>query len=428
MKIKRIRKVSIILCMLLLALSFSPPDISVAKKTNDTIRDLENQIAQAEREKENLKATQNNLKDKLDSLQDENADLKVDLRELDDNIVEVENVIADLDAQIEAKVAEIDAIKAELAITSQELAVTTEELAVAIEISNKQYDDMVQRIRFMYENGQSVYIECFLQSDSFSDFLTKAEYIGQITEYDRMKLDEYIATQEEVALRKSLLETQESLLETQESLLEAQESALEEARATQEANKATLDAMRDLKQQEINANQSNISAAEQEIKANEEELAAMTETIKALEKALEEEEQKLLYDGGAFIWPVAKYTRITSPFGWRNHPTLHVPMFHNGIDIGSPYGTAIYAAYDGKVIASSYTSVMGYYIMIDHGGGIITVYMHCSKLHVKAGTMVTCGQKIAAVGSTGRSTGNHLHFSVRKNGEYVNPLDFVKEP
>ncbi|OQA22580.1 MAG: Murein DD-endopeptidase MepM [Firmicutes bacterium ADurb.Bin354] len=107
------------------------------------------------------------------------------------------------------------------------------------------------------------------------------------------------------------------------------------------------------------------------------------------------------------------------------HPTLKVQKFHNGVDLAAPGGSPILAAYDGKVVAAAYSSSMGNYIMIDHGDGLYTIYMHASALYVSKGQTVSKAQKIAAVGSTGRSTGNHLHFGVRLNGNYVDPMGYL---
>ena len=109
------------------------------------------------------------------------------------------------------------------------------------------------------------------------------------------------------------------------------------------------------------------------------------------------------------------------------HPTLGVEKFHNGLDMAAPGGSPILAAYDGNVVAADYSSSMGNYIMIDHGDGLYTIYMHASALYVSKGNFVVKGQNIAAVGSTGRSTGNHLHFSVRLNGNYVNPWNYLSK-
>ena len=144
-----------------------------------------------------------------------------------------------------------------------------------------------------------------------------------------------------------------------------------------------------------------------------------------MEQAKLAEESRIKYDGGMFKWPAPSYTKITSEFGNRMHPTLGVEKFHNGIDMAAPGGSPILAAYDGNVVAADYSNSMGNYIMIDHGDGLYTIYMHASALYVSKGSFVTKGQNIAAVGTTGRSTGNHLHFSVRLNGSYVNPRSYL---
>ena len=126
-----------------------------------------------------------------------------------------------------------------------------------------------------------------------------------------------------------------------------------------------------------------------------------------------------------FAFPAPSYTKISDDYGNRIHPTLGVEKFHNGIDLAAPNGSPILAAYDGEVVAAAYSSSMGNYVMIDHGDSLYTIYMHASALYVSKGELVTKGQQIAAVGSTGRSTGPHLHFGVRKNGGYVSPWGYL---
>ena len=128
-----------------------------------------------------------------------------------------------------------------------------------------------------------------------------------------------------------------------------------------------------------------------------------------------------------FKFPLASYTRVSDDYGMRIHPTLGVEQFHNGVDFAAPKGTAIYAAYDGQVVAAAYSATTANYVMIDHGDGLYTIYMHASALYVNRGDMVAKGETIAAVGSTGRSTGNHLHFSVRLNGSYVSPWGYLSQ-
>jgi murein DD-endopeptidase MepM/ murein hydrolase activator NlpD len=126
-----------------------------------------------------------------------------------------------------------------------------------------------------------------------------------------------------------------------------------------------------------------------------------------------------------FCFPAPSYTRISDDYGERVHPVLGVTMFHNGVDMAAPSGSPILAAYDGEVVAAAYSGSMGNYVMIDHGDGLYTIYMHASALYVSKGQTVTKGQNIAAVGSTGRSTGPHLHFGVRLNGSYVSPWGYI---
>ena len=184
--------------------------------------------------------------------------------------------------------------------------------------------------------------------------------------------------------------------------------------------------MIDSKEKEITAYESDIKTQEQAIKEYEEYIREQDETIAALEKALQAMGGgDRTYDGGMFKWPAPSYTRISSAFGWRMHPTLGVKKYHNGVDMASPKGTKILAAYRGEVVAATYNVTMGNYVLINHGNGYYTIYMHASKLLVTPGQIVVEGDKIAEVGSTGRSTGPHLHFGVRKNGTYVNPMDYL---
>ena len=175
------------------------------------------------------------------------------------------------------------------------------------------------------------------------------------------------------------------------------------------------------------AYQGDISNKEAAIKEYEADISAQNATIAALEKAVAadkaklEEENRLKYDGGMFQMPCPGYTRISDDYGNRMHPTLKVQKFHNGVDFAAPSGTAILAAYSGNVVAASYNSSMGNYVMIDHGDGLTTLYAACSKVDVNEGDPVKAGTPIAAVGSTGRSTGPHLHFEVRQDGVPQNP-------
>ena len=151
-------------------------------------------------------------------------------------------------------------------------------------------------------------------------------------------------------------------------------------------------------------------------------IAALEASVAADKRALESQRK---YSGGAFVWPAPSYSYISSEFGYRVHPIYGRTIFHSGLDMAAPSGSPILAAADGVVVAATYESSMGNYVMINHGDGLYTIYMHASALYVSAGQEVSAGEQIAAVGSTGNSTGPHLHFSVRLNGSYVSPWNYL---
>lgn len=398
--------ISLLLCM---AVVFGLPDtsyaISYSDITSDAIREKENQILEAEQKKEELENNLSNLEEMKEELENSRDDLKKYVEELDIKLAEIEAKIEELNVLITLKEAEV--------------AEAENDLAEAIETETAQYEAMKLRIQFMYEQGESNYFAMLLSAENFSDMLNKADYIEQLSAYDRQKLDEYAATTEYVRICKAELEAQKSLLD--------------EAKAVQVTEQQTVEGLITEKQETLTAYETDIANKEAAIAEYEEQLALENEIISALEAQVLEEKREILaengivltYDGGKFTWPCPSYTRISSPYGWRMHPTLGVNKFHNGVDMAAPKGTDILAAYSGEVVASAYNSTMGNYVMMNHGNGVYTIYMHASKLCVSEGDIILEGEKIAEVGSTGRSTGPHLHFGVRKDGQYVNPMDYL---
>ena len=175
-----------------------------------------------------------------------------------------------------------------------------------------------------------------------------------------------------------------------------------------------------------------IEAKKAEIAKNNEEIDKMIDELQADADAMTNtiinagsSSGNSQYIGGVLAWPTPSTSYITSPFGYRTHPISGTYKFHTGIDIGASRNSAIIAANDGKVILSGWNGGYGKCIVVDHGGGITTLYAHCNSLYVGVGAYVSRGQTIAAVGSTGNSTGPHLHFEVRVNGSYKNPLNYV---
>lgn len=380
---------------------------SFSSITSASIREKENQIGQAQEERENLQNSLTEVKALRAQLEQKKKDLKNYVTELDSQLQTIQENIAQLNARIAEKEVEIEE--------------TQKELEKAREKEQEQYEAMVARIQRLYEQGDRGYLDMLFSSASMGDMLNSLVYMEQITAYDNQQLEEFMLNRQYIEI------CEEELLEEKALLDEAREAVLEEEAIIQELiadKEATIKA--------YDADISNKSAAIAEYEAD---IKAQNELIEALEAAIADERRRILeqngtvlnYDGGIFKFPLASYTRISDEYGQRIHPTLGVQQFHNGVDFASPTGTAIYAAYDGVVVAASYSSTMGNYVMIDHGSNLYTIYMHASKLYVSKDDVVSRGTTIAAVGSTGRSTGPHLHFSVRLNGEYVSPWNYLSQ-
>ncbi len=381
------------------------PDVRASELTNDSIREKEEEIQDARELKKQLQEGLTDVKKIKEELENSREDLTRYVTELDGELASVQEKIGELKDKIREK--------------EEELLLTQEELASAVEDQERQYAAMKERIKFMYEQGNALYMELIFSAGSFGEMLNKAEYIEMLSAYDRRMLDEYAATRK--------------LIELYKEQLEEERDYLEEARAGVEQEEAALNALIHEKEQRILAVTNDITNKEAAIAEYEADIREQNETIAALEKIVAEEkarlaeESRVKYDGGMFAWPAPSFTRISDDYGNRIHPILNVPQFHNGVDMAAPGGSPILAAYDGRVVASDYSGSMGNYIMIDHGDGLYPTYMPASALYVSKGDSVSRGQQIAAVGTTGRSTGNHLHFSVRLNGSYVSPWNYLSK-
>ena len=374
--------------------------------TSESIEQKKNQIANSKDEKKALQSNLSNAKAMKQELESLRNDTAAYITKIDGQIAEIQANIEDYRQRITDK--------------AREIVEMTAELDQAISVQNAQYEAMKQRIRFMYERGDTFYLELMFEAKSFGDMLTKANYIERLTTYDRHKLEEYKQVTEWTRLCKETLEAEKEVLDEAEAALEAEEASLQEMLHDKEVQLASY------KQQ--------ILSKEEDIQAYEAEIAARDKLIASLETEITEEQKRiwrergftLEYDGSKFTWPAPSYVAITDDFGYRTDPITHRTSYHNGIDMGAPGGSPILAAFDGVVVAAAKDWSMGNYIMINHGKGIYTVYMHASKLLVQKDDVVKRGDKIALVGTTGRSTGNHLHFSVRLNGQYVSPWPYLK--
>lgn len=414
---KLLKPISVIMCFIML---WSAPSIVYAtaadtetdenEEKREALENSKQDLQNAQDERRSMEGTLSNIKKQQAQLEEAKNDLSDYVVELDGELMFIQGTLSELDVKIAEKELEIVQIE--------------QELKEAEANEKDQYAAMEQRIKFMYERGNSAYISLILDAENFSEMLNKAEYIEEISNYDRDMLKQYQETKEAVIFLKEQLEKEEELLQ------EAQEEVTQK--------EGEMSDLIEQKEKQIQNYETDINNKEKAIKEYEAEIAAQNATIAALEAQIAKAERELAdvsgndvgetpvyYGGGPFCWPAPSYTRISDDYGNRIHPTLGVPQFHNGVDMAAPNGSPILAAASGTVVAATYNSSMGNYIMINHGNGLYTIYMHASALYVSAGQTVTRGQKIGAVGSTGRSTGPHLHFSVRQNGSYVNPWNFL---
>ncbi len=355
--------------------------------------------------------------DKIDDIKKDISDTKKKISDLKSSKSDLETYISKLDQEANALESKIAELNKEIEAKKEEITAAEEELGEAQATAAQQYEDMKKRIQYLYENGNTSFLEILLTSENMADFLNKSSYAEQMTAYDRSMLEEYIAQKKAVEEKKVQLESEKEELD-----------AMAEAAAEQ---KKTVDSMIATKTAQIESYQAQIDSENSNAEEYQADLAKQQKLLEQIEQqiatAAAANAQENDGDGGAsgFVWPCPSSRRITSGFGNRAQPTAGASTNHKGIDIGASYGAAIVAAAAGRVTTAAYSSSAGNYIVISHGNGLSTVYMHCSSLSVSAGQSVTAGQTIAAVGSTGYSTGNHLHFGVIKNGSYVNPTAYV---
>lgn len=405
--VKRYLIKGILFCFVLFALVSLPEQTVSANRISEleaSIQEKEEAIDAAEKEKKELAAGLTSVENVKKELEKSKANLTAYVQELDAAVAEIQTKIENLNTQIADKEKEIAETKAELKEAEQDEA--------------DQYEAMQNRMQSIYEQGDNYYLELLSDSGSFADFLNKLDYIEQLSRYDKNLLLEYKNIVEYVTLCKTQLEVEQEVLNETKKAAEAEQAAMETLIGEKEA--------------EILAYEKDITQKEQAIAAYEAEIAEQTAVIEALEAAVAADRASLwgerVYNGGMFCWPAPSYTRISDDYGYRQHPILNVQQFHTGVDMAAPGGTPILAAYDGVVVQAAYNASMGNYVMIDHGSDLYTIYMHAQKLMVSPGDEVARGEQIATVGTTGRSTGNHLHFSVRLNGSYVSPWGYISKP
>lgn len=321
-------------------------------------------------------ATEGELRNELDGVETAQDELSKKMAQLEKDIKELQKKVDNLNYLINQ--------------TAEEISSTEQKIQKKEKEMTEREGTLNERLKVMYKNGSVGFVDILLGSSSISEFVSNVEIIQKIYKNDMDVLDTLKKEHEELTEIKASLEEKKVTLAAQKTDLAAEKTSL------------------DAKKKEF-------EAEEDKLKAEADRLTA--EIINLMDKDSP-------YVGGEFTWPCPASRYISSSFGNRLHPTLNVWKFHTGIDIGCSAGKDIVAAASGKVIMSQWYGGYGNCVMIDHGGGIVTLYGHASKLLVSKGQVVKQGQVIALVGSTGRSTGPHLHFEVRKNGQYIDPMSY----
>ncbi|MBR6012716.1 MAG: peptidoglycan DD-metalloendopeptidase family protein [Selenomonadaceae bacterium] len=328
-----------------------------------------------------------------------------------DSVSELKKV---LDEEAFTAVADYDAKQNALDETVERLEENSLKLLETQRDLEKKHKVLEKRVRDIYINGQISYIDVLFGAKDFSDFLTRMDLLKRVIMQDSSLVSEVLDYQKEIIEIAKKLEADKKIQEELTAKAELAKNIKLEKVAKQQA---LIDRM--------NNDKEVYDRQYAEMMAASAEVAKLIEQKRYREQvaAIQSQYTGNISGSGTMIWPVSG--EITSPFGWRTHPIFGSQIFHSGMDIGADYGVPIVAAQSGVVIESGWIGGYGNTIMIDHGGGVVTLYGHNQSLAVDVGQTVSQGQVIAYCGSTGNSTGPHCHFEVRLNGEPVSPYNYL---
>ena len=360
--------------------------------------------AATRQEIEELKESASELASQKSELKQQLADIAADKN----RVLDQKNL---LEQQINVIQEEIDNIASQIAKYDELIALKTQELEENQKEEERQYELFCQRVRMMEEEGEVSYWSILFNSSSFAELLDRFMMVEEIMEYDN-------------AIMEQLLETRKQI--------EKDKAEMEEARALQQAAREVQEAAK----AELKSQEAEVDKALAIIKSEEDKVQAAHNRLQAAANAMDEEirkkEEELAGSGNAvvgesgFIWPLKNDKILTSFFGDRRHPVTGRRHNHTGIDIAAAGNTPIMTTKSGVVITSTYNDSYGNYVVVSHGNGQTTLYAHMKRRAVKVGQTVKQGQTVGYVGSTGSSTGNHLHYEIRVNGKRQDPLNYYR--
>lgn len=347
-----------------------------------------------------LQTQQQELQNQINDATDELEGVQ---EELSENLQQVQK----LDEKIQTSQTELDELNTKITELQTSIDEVEEKLKVAEERYNRQKEILEVRLVTMYETSDTQYLDVILSSRSVSDFLSNYFLITELANYDTELLEDMKEQKDEIELSKKKLDSTQEQYATIKQNQTKTAKIIENTKIVRENYIAKLsDKEKDL---QLQIDEYNSKYAE----VNSEILSLALQGIDTQ------------YIGGELAWPVPGYTRISSKYGMRYHPILHVNKLHTGLDISAPMGANFVAANDGIVIKAGMNTAYGNMVIVDHGGGISTLYAHGSEILVQVGQTVKRGEAILKVGSTGYSTGPHAHFEVRLNGVVTDPMPYI---
>ena len=363
---------------------------------------------------------------------DDISDAKKKQQELEQQKNTAEAEKSELSSELDSIVSKMEKTQSDLSAKENEINDAETELVTAKANEDDQYQTMKLRIKYMYENGSNEFLEILMEANSIADLLNKAEYINKISECDRELLVEYEDTRKDVENRENALKKEYAELESLQDELAGEQANVEKLLADKNIQIDNLTSEISSNADKLKQLIAEAEAAEARRKEAEATAAAQAAAAAAASSASSSSSNSSgssssgasASGSGVLAHPVPGAS-ITSGFGGRVAPTAGATSSHDGIDYGAGYGATVYAADSGTVITAQYNSARGNYIVINHGNGMQTWYQHLSVMNVSVGQTVAKGQAIGAVGTTGISTGPHLHFEVHVGGVPVNPLNYL---
>lgn len=348
------------------------------------------------------------LQTRQEELQNQVNDATGQLEDVQEELSENLEQVRKLDERIANSQAQIDELNIKITQLQTSIDEVEERLKIAEEKYKKQKDILEIRLVAMYETSDTQYLDVILSSKSVSDFLSNYFLITEVASYDTELLEEMKAQKEEIEQDKKKLD------ETKEEYATIKQNQTRTAKI--------LENTKSVRENYI----AKLSDKEKGVQAQIDEYNRQFEEVNKKILALALEGIDTQYIGGELAWPIPGYTRVTSKYGMRTHPITGVYKLHTGVDVSAPMGANFVAANDGIVVKADYNAAYGNMVIIDHGGGVSTLYAHGSEIMVQVGDFVKRGETVVLkVGSTGYSTGPHAHFEVRLNGVVTDPLPYI---